>query len=221
MWSTPHALPVSENPGTERPEVAGLKPYSFFTPRKAFFHAPSRFFHVTFTALGRLRPRLAIYVATPHFCYDGLSEPLAQQMEITMQKQIPMNVADSGKVRLGGVAPSFPSTSVKDSGKVRLGGVAPSLPATSVRDSGKVRLGGVAPSLPSSVKDSGKVRLGGAAPGLPAVKDSGKVRLGGAAPNLPRTVADSGRVRLGGVAPSLPVTKDNGKVRLGGCSPAF
>ena len=35
------------------------------------------------------------------------------------------NVADAGKVRLGGFAPTLPTA---DSGKVRLGGFAPSLP---------------------------------------------------------------------------------------------
>ena len=35
-------------------------------------------------------------------------------------------VADSGKVRTGGIAPTLPQT--KDSGKVRTGGIAPALP---------------------------------------------------------------------------------------------
>lgn len=49
-----------------------------------------------------------------------------------MQKQIPANIADTGKVRLGGNVPSFgpvrvAPASVADSGKVRLGGNCPSL----------------------------------------------------------------------------------------------
>jgi hypothetical protein len=75
-------------------------------------------------------------------------------------------------VSLGGVA-------IADAGKVRVGGFAPSLPplrisAEAVADSGKVRVGGFAPSLPP-VRVSAK-----------AVADAGKVRVGGFAPSLPR-----------------------------------
>jgi hypothetical protein len=47
----------------------------------------------------------------------------------------------------------FSAEAVADAGKVRLGGYAPSLPpvrisAEAVADAGKVRLGGYAPSLP-------------------------------------------------------------------------
>jgi hypothetical protein len=58
-------------------------------------------------------------------------------MEITMQKlgntgTVPATIADTGKVRLGGGAPSLPPVraipaSVADSGKVRLGGGCPAL----------------------------------------------------------------------------------------------
>jgi hypothetical protein len=50
---------------------------------------------------------------------------------MTTQKQIPANVADNGKVRLGGASPSLPiripPASIADSGKVRVGGVSPAL----------------------------------------------------------------------------------------------
>jgi hypothetical protein len=50
---------------------------------------------------------------------------------MTTQKQIPANVADDGKVRLGGTSPSLPiriaPASVADSGKVRIGGTSPAL----------------------------------------------------------------------------------------------
>lgn len=39
------------------------------------------------------------------------------------------------------------SNDVKDSGKVRLGGMAPTLKPATVKDSGKVRIGGMAPTL--------------------------------------------------------------------------
>ena len=47
-------------------------------------------------------------------------------------QKTPMNVVDSGKVRLGGATPSLPPVrptpaDVADSGKVRLGGAAPKL----------------------------------------------------------------------------------------------
>jgi hypothetical protein len=69
---------------------------------------------------------------------------------MTIMKQAPANVADSGRVRLGGRAPSFPPApksvkTIADSGKVALGGRAPVLPRPAqkaVADSGKVRLGG-------------------------------------------------------------------------------
>ena len=48
---------------------------------------------------------------------------------------LPM-IADAGKVRLGGCAPSLATA---DTGKVRLGGCAPSM---ATADTGKVRLGG-------------------------------------------------------------------------------
>ena len=61
-------------------------------------------------------------------------------------------IADAGKVRLGGHAPSLPPVriSTTDAGKVRLGGHAPSLPPVriSTTDAGKGRFGGHAPSLP-------------------------------------------------------------------------
>lgn len=49
-----------------------------------------------------------------------------------MDKQVPTNVADSGKIRLGGTAPSLPPVrstpaSIADTGKVRTGGTAKSL----------------------------------------------------------------------------------------------
>jgi hypothetical protein len=49
-----------------------------------------------------------------------------------MKPEVPANIADSGRVRLGGVAPSLPPCKpppqdVRDEGKVRLGGVAPSI----------------------------------------------------------------------------------------------
>lgn len=48
------------------------------------------------------------------------------------QKQILANVADNGKVRLGGASPNLPiriaPASVADNGKVRIGGSSPALP---------------------------------------------------------------------------------------------
>ena len=43
-------------------------------------------------------------------------------------------IADAGKIRLGGAAPTLPTA---DAGRVRLGGAAPALPTA---DAGKVRL---------------------------------------------------------------------------------
>jgi hypothetical protein len=65
--------------------------------------------------------------------------------------QTPSKIADPGKVRLGGIGPSFGSVQVA--------------PAQ-IRDGGKVRLGGIGPSLgpvkatPVQIRDGGKVRLG-------------------------------------------------------------
>src|SRR4051812_26776790 len=73
------------------------------------------------------------------------------------QTQSPGTIADTGKVRLGGMSPALPpircTPAVSDSGKVRLGGMSPSLPPVRpqsgvVEDSGRVRLGGMSPSLP-------------------------------------------------------------------------
>ena len=44
-----------------------------------------------------------------------------------MREQVPANIVDSGKVRLGGQSPSLPPANVADTGKVRLGGQSPSL----------------------------------------------------------------------------------------------
>lgn len=49
-----------------------------------------------------------------------------------MDKQVPASIADSGKIRLGGTAPSLPPVrpapaNVADTGKVRTGGTAKSL----------------------------------------------------------------------------------------------
>jgi hypothetical protein len=60
----------------------------------------------------------------------------------------PAIIADAGKVRLGGYAPTLAPSAV-DAGKVRLGGYAPTLAPAAV-DAGKVRLGGYAPALPSA-----------------------------------------------------------------------
>ncbi|MCA3019328.1 MAG: hypothetical protein ING62_11890 [Rhodocyclaceae bacterium] len=61
-------------------------------------------------------------------------------------------IADAGKVRIGGNAPSLPPVRISaiDAGKVRIGGNAPSLPPVRISaiDAGKVRIGGCAPSLP-------------------------------------------------------------------------
>ena len=54
-----------------------------------------------------------------------------------------VSIADAGKVRPGGMAPTL-NPSVADAGKVRLGGMAPTLKPASVADAGKVRLGGMA-----------------------------------------------------------------------------
>jgi hypothetical protein len=61
--------------------------------------------------------------------------------------------------------------SIADSGKVLLGGFAPSLPAA-VEDNGKVRLGGFAPTL--AVSPAPKPIASD-----PATKDSGRVHTGG------------------------------------------
>ena len=54
----------------------------------------------------------------------------SKKQEVKMQKQIPTNIADNGKVRLGGESPSYlpvraAPVSVADTGKVRLGGLSP------------------------------------------------------------------------------------------------
>lgn len=50
---------------------------------------------------------------------------------MTTQKQIPVNIADKGKVRMGGSSPSLPvrvaPATIADTGKVRMGGSSPSL----------------------------------------------------------------------------------------------
>ena len=81
--------------------------------------------------------------------------PRQLEAEMQVKKQVPVSIADNGKVRLGGNSPSLPirvaPASVADSGKVRLGGNSPSLPMriapASVADNGKVRLGGLSPAL--------------------------------------------------------------------------
>jgi hypothetical protein len=49
-----------------------------------------------------------------------------------VQKQIPVNITDNGKVRIGGASPSLPiriaPASIADNGKVRIGGASPALP---------------------------------------------------------------------------------------------
>ncbi|MCA3351905.1 MAG: hypothetical protein INF97_15030, partial [Roseomonas sp.] len=54
-------------------------------------------------------------------------------------------IADPGKVRIGGNAPSLPPVRISaiDAGKVRIGGNAPSLPPVRISaiDAGKVRIG--------------------------------------------------------------------------------
>ncbi len=74
--------------------------------------------------------------------------------------------------------PFAPLSAIADAGKVRLGGYAPSL-APVAADAGKVRLvGDYGPTLPPAIADAGKVRLGGYAPTLPpAVADTRKLRL--------------------------------------------
>jgi len=47
--------------------------------------------------------------------------------EIGAARIVPSNIADAGKVRLGGYAPTLPPA-IADTGKVRLGGYAPTLP---------------------------------------------------------------------------------------------
>ena len=47
-------------------------------------------------------------------------------MNNTRFTRSPSGTTDSGRVRLGAIAPALPQT--KDSGKVRLGAIAPSLP---------------------------------------------------------------------------------------------
>ena len=50
---------------------------------------------------------------------------------MTTQKQIPANIVDTSKVRLGGSSPSLPvrvaPATIADTGKVRIGGSSPSL----------------------------------------------------------------------------------------------
>ena len=56
---------------------------------------------------------------------------LEKEIDMTTQKQVPANIADGSKVRLGGASPSLPvriaPASIADSGKVRIGGASPSL----------------------------------------------------------------------------------------------
>jgi hypothetical protein len=79
------------------------------------------------------------------------------QIKATLTGRSPLNIADTGQVRLGGALPSLPPdirtlASSVDSGKVRLGGASPSLPPVRI--------------LPSNVADAGRVRLGGAGPAI-------------------------------------------------------
>lgn len=56
---------------------------------------------------------------------------LEEEMNMTTQKQIPANIVDTSKVRLGGSSPSLPvrvaPATIADTGKVRIGGSSPSL----------------------------------------------------------------------------------------------
>jgi hypothetical protein len=62
-------------------------------------------------------------------------------------------IADSGKVRIGGYSPPVAAPAVKDtkkttdSGKVRIGGYSPPVAAPAVKDPKKVRTGGMSPSF--------------------------------------------------------------------------
>jgi hypothetical protein len=62
-----------------------------------------------------------------------VAEPMGLEMEMNMttQKQVPANIADCSKVRLGGASPSLPvrvaPATIADTGKVRMGGSSPSL----------------------------------------------------------------------------------------------
>ena len=56
---------------------------------------------------------------------------LEEELDMTTQKQVPANIVDGSKVRLGGASPSLAvrivPASIADGGKVRIGGVSPSL----------------------------------------------------------------------------------------------
>lgn len=55
----------------------------------------------------------------------------SKSSDVTRSVDVPANIADSGKVRLGGASPSLPVRAVPptiaDSGKVKLGGASPAL----------------------------------------------------------------------------------------------
>ena len=56
----------------------------------------------------------------------------SKSSDVTRSVEVPANIADSGKVKLGGASPSLPSVrrvpaGVADSGKVKLGGASPAL----------------------------------------------------------------------------------------------
>jgi hypothetical protein len=69
-----------------------------------------------------------------------------------MNKQA-QQVADSGKVRLGGVSSPVVQPAVKDAkkvadaGKVRIGGYSPPVVQPAVKDAKKVRTGAMSPSF--------------------------------------------------------------------------
>ncbi len=48
-------------------------------------------------------------------------------------------------LRLGGLSPLFPVSTVADAGRLRLGGLSPLFPATTVADAARLRLGGLSP----------------------------------------------------------------------------
>jgi hypothetical protein len=80
------------------------------------------------------------------------------------RKKLPLNLKEGFRMMRH---PTATTAAVTDTGKVRLGGYAPTLAPTA--DAGKVRLGGYAPTL-APTADAGKVRLGGYAPTLPPTR---------------------------------------------------
>ena len=65
-----------------------------------------------------------------------------QKSDMSVVAQVPANVVDSGKVRLGGGAINLIKPAIADKGKVKVGGASANLIKAAVADKGKIKIGG-------------------------------------------------------------------------------